>query len=475
MTIEDIIDRIEQQKEQNKKLGNKAAQEADNRSDKWKPITIDDYVVPEFKIVESKAKGAEAKRRDVLSKILTFVHLAQKRRVSNACTIMPIAVTANENLAIWGSEMNVSRAIDKMIEIGLISQHNEEYRFNAPFPYDDENKCKTYKYYYENEQKFINYCKNNNIKEFEPVNHSKLTEKVKETIDKVNSQHRDFKIEDVVFSSNLKLIKPIDVSVAEFEVYLTYCLYNNYPEFEFHQIKVDEINENYYKDYPEFAIRFKPNFKWNKKKTTVEKIGIRATNSFCNKEKAERDKVLEEYGLKLQRDIKSSVPRLTLSLNMGRWEDELSDIYELINNEFDPQSEFNDKRREAIKALHMAAYFEEHSDAFMGKNIWHRILKAGANKAEVYDLMKSLRNAITKVEGGKLYGSEIFYVESCVYLMTLYDLFSAGHMVWLVYDAFYSKGESEQEDFDLMITNGVRLNFEAFYERSKFKKKVENF
>ncbi len=470
ITLEDIIDRIEQQKEQNKKSKSDNVQ-ANSSGSKWKPDTIDDYVVPEFKIVESKAKGAEAKRRDVLSKILTFVYLAQKRRVSNGCTIMPIAVTANENLAIWDSEKNVSRAVDKMIEIGLLSPHNEEYRFNAPFPYEDENRCKTYKYFYKNEQKFIEYCNVNNIKQFKPVNHSELTEKVKETIDKVNGQHREFKIEDVVFSSNLKLVKPIDISTAEFETYLTYCLYNNYPEFEFHQIKVDEINEKYYKDYPEFAIRFKPNFKWNKKRTTVEKIGIRATNSFCNKEKSERKKILEEYGLKLQRDIKSSVPRLTLSLNTGKWVDESSDIYELINNEFEPNSQFTEARRKAIKALHMSVYFEEHSDAFMGKNVWHRILKAGLNKDEVYDLMKRLRAAVTKVEGGKLYGSEIFYVESCVYLMTLYDLLSAGHMVWLVYDAFYSKGESEQEDFDLMITNGVSLNFEAFYERAKLKKK----
>ena len=182
ISLEDIIDRIEQQKEQSKKLKNKVVQEADNSSDKWKPDTIDDYIVPEFKIVESKAKGAEAKRRDVLSKILTFVHFARKRRASNACTIMPIAVTSNENLSIWGSEKNISRAVDKMIEIGLIGEHNEEYRFNAPFPYDDENRCKTYKYYYENELKFIEYCQAHNINEYVPKNIKQITKKEEEKI-----------------------------------------------------------------------------------------------------------------------------------------------------------------------------------------------------------------------------------------------------------------------------------------------------
>ena len=466
VTLEELIDRIALQKEQNNK--HNKTEQADSVGKKWQPTTIDNYIVPKFSIVESKAAGAEAKRRAVLSKILTFVDFAKRRRIRNTCTVMPIAITSAENLSIWGTEKNVSRAVDKMIEIGLISEHNEEYRFNAPFPYDDENRCKTYKYYYENEQKFTAYCEAHDIKKFNPVNVTEFTEKDKKTIVKVDTGYKDFKVEEVLFSSNLKLVKPTDITASEFETYLMCCLYNNYPEFRFHQMKVDEINERYYKDYPEFALRFKPHYTWDSKGKAVTKIGIRATNSFCNKEKTERKKILEEYGLKLQRDIKSSVPRLTLSLNKGKWVDESIDIYELINNEFDPNSEFTEQRREAIKALHMSVYFEEHSDAFMGKNIWHRILKTGLNKDEVYSLMKRLKAAISKVEGGKLFGSEIFYVESCVYLMTLYDLLSAGHLCWLVYDAFYSKGESDSEDYNMMITNGVRLNFEAFYERSKY-------
>ena len=37
----------------------------------------------------------------------------------------------------------------------------------------------------------------------------------------------------------------------------------------------------------------------------------------------------------LEKDIRSSVPRLILSLNKGYWVDESVDIYELINNEFE--------------------------------------------------------------------------------------------------------------------------------------------
>ena len=83
-------------------------------------------------------------------------------------------------------------------------------------------------------------------------------------------------------------------------------------------------------------------------------------------------------------------------------------------------------------------------------------------KQDVCDAMTEFREAIIKAEGGRLYGSDIFYVESCVYLMTLYDLLTSGHRVWQVYDCFYSTGEEDQKTFEYMISSGVKLNFESF-------------
>ena len=77
--------------------------------------------------------------------------------------------------------------------------------------------------------------------------------------------------------------------------------------------------------------------------------------------------------------------------------------------------------------------------------------------------MKKLRQAIETVEGGKLYNNEIFFVESCVYMMTLYDLVCSGHRVWQVYDCFYSTGNEDDETFKEMILQGVKLNFNEFY------------
>lgn len=464
ISIEEIVQRIRQKEAEKAKY-----QKVDNRADskKWKPDTVDEYIVPDFNLSDSEATAAGQKKYATLSKILAFVELAQRLRTSEGCTVMPISVTSACNLAIFGGEMGVSRAINKMIEIGILGEYDETYRFNAPFPYDNENRSKRYKYYYDNEQKFLNYCERNGIEKYMPVNKVKFTEEEIKIVESVSREYREFEIEDVRFSSNLKLVMPLGVKPADFEIFLLWCLHRNYPLFGFYQNKINELNEKYYKDYPQFALRFEPKITWGKSKhsKSVVRISIRATNSYDNKSKEERKNILAQYGMTLQRDIKSSVPRLTKSLNEGKWVDEPIDIYNLINHEFEPEAPFTEERREAIKALHMAIYFETHSDVNIGKNIWYKMNKVGANRNEVYEVMKRLKEAIIKAEGGNLYKSEIFYIESCVYAMTVYDLLSAGHNVWLVYDAFYSDGKTDPEDFETMIAHGVRENFRDFYEQ----------
>ena len=99
----------------------------------------------------------------------------------------------------------------------------------------------------------------------------------------------------------------------------------------------------------------------------------------------------------------------------------------------------------------------------------------GVDKTEVDNLMGRLREAAFRALGSRTYGSDIFYIESCVYLMTLYDLLTSGRMVWLVYDAFYSNGEENQETFTEIVRSSVRLNFGYFMEKSDFRQffKVE--
>ena len=218
-----------------------------------------------------------------------------------------------------------------------------------------------------------------------------------------------------------------------------------------------------YKDYPEFQIKFMPRFTWSKNGKYVKKIGIRATNSMVNIKKEDRGDILKAYGFTLEKDINASVPRITLSLNSGRWIDDSEDIYELIFRVIEPDGEFTSETREAIKKLHMRAYFEP-SDKLTGHHTWLAMDRTGVDRQDVCDKMADLRRALVKAEGGRVYGSEVFYVESCVYLMTLYDLLSCGCFVWQVYDGFYaySPDEDVQEMFEEIVSASVKINFEDF-------------
>lgn len=444
VTIEQISERIME----NNKYDFKSCKEG------LIPLTTDDYVLPRFYIKESKANGASLKLRDKLGKVLAFIDSVKHRRSKTSCTIMSISVNSKVNLQIWGSKVNVSNGISFMKEIGLISTESDKYTFNSP--YAKNNICKTYRYYKENEDKVKQYCLKHNISKYEVKNkvYSKAESKsIHESIDK----------SAVRFSSKLKLIRPINMSQPAFEKELTFCLYQNYPGLKFYIQKANEINERYYKDYPEFQIRFQPNFTWSKDGTYIKGIGIRATNSMNNVKKEDRPKILEKYGFALEKDINASVPRMTLSLNTGHWIGEGVDIYELIYREMEPEGIFTNNKREAIKKLHMRAYFDG-TVKQLGHHTWINMDQNGISREDVCTEMKKLRDAILKAEGMTLYGNEIFYVESCVYLMTLYDLLSSYHLVWQVYDCFYSTGWETPELFELMVQESVKHNFQEFMQ-----------
>ena len=439
--------------------------------DNWKPYLIKNITPPQFNL-PSNTYGAPM--REMLSKILTFIDFAQRKRFKEGCTAMPIPTTSRQNLMIWGYPKAVSRAVKFMKELGLISTYDDTYRFGVP--YAGANYGKLYAYFKVNEDKLIQYCKDNGIHKYAIKNVENLT---KAQIEKVEAVEETiaFEISQVRFSRDLGLIKPAGISQTDFESFLTQCLYANYPEFKFYQAKADEINKRFYENYPEFKIRFKPHFTW--KGNQVIKIGIRAANSFCNKPREERDELLKGYGFHLQKDVKSSVPRLTLSINEGRWIDEDIDVYKLINDEFDPGTELTKEawefRREAIKYYMLKTYFIEVSDKMLGKNAVYKLGKTDFVKTEVDEMMGRLKAAARKVLGGKIFGSDIFYVESCIYLMTVYDLLTSGHMVWLVYDAFYSNGLEDQETFEFMLRKGIELNFRHFMELSNFRKYSKQF
>lgn len=295
----------------------------------------------------------------------------------------------------------------------------------------------------------------------------------------------DLDEDQVRFNSNLRLKKPDKLSVAEFENYLTQALHRNYPELAHYQRMADYINETYYADDPQRQIHFTPNFTWTKNKY-IRKIGIRATNTFVSAKKEPgnneafkgyyRSQVLERYGMNLEKDMSSSVPRITLSLNEGRWIPEDIDIYKKIYEEYIKRKIENegtsflavmppfDKVRTAIKELHMRGYFD--GENTIG-NHTRRVMAEVKDKNEVDDEMRLLQKAVTAAEGGHLYGSEIFYHESCIYMEVLGDLLGEGYNVWQCYDAWYAAKEGmTQEEFESHATRLVAKRADEYIKRN---------
>ena len=448
MNIIDIVLEIELK---DKQLSTNNTQQID-----WRPVECIDYMLPNLYIPEVRSKVCTKR---TLGKVLAFIDMVKHKRLSYGCTVMPIATTNKKFLSICGSQRNASNLIKYMITIGLLSEENQTYQFNAN---SKNNRSKTYRYYYDNETKIKEYCKEHNINKYMILNNKSsyctLVEKFK---------IENFEQEKVRFSSQLHLLKPDNYSMSQFESYIETVLYRNYPNLAYYQELADEINATYYADYPEMAISFTPSYTWNKGNKAIIKIGIRATNELVaakkNKDGNEnfygvyKEDILSEYGLTLEKDVTSSVPRITLSLNAGKWVPENVDIYRMIYDEYRQShlgiEEF-EQVRPAIKQLHMRAYFDKSS--MLGVHT-RRVMANVYDKEAVDKEMRLYQQAIITAEGGRLLGSEIFYHESCLYMDVLKELLDNGYTVWQCYDAFYAYKEGvTQEEYQEYVTEVVK-------------------
>ena len=380
-----------------------------------------------------------------LSKVLAFIDLNKQRRFSDGLTVMPIATTNKRLISIWGSPMEVSRAIKFMCNIGLLAEYDDSYQFKAY--YGKDNKCKQYAYSYNTEQQIKEYCKDNNINKYQITNITIVNIFAVKDI--------SFEQTEVRFSSKLHLLKPDNWSCTEFENYLMSCLYINYPQLRHYQELADNINRTFYADDYDRQISFKPKFTWNKGNKAVTKIGIRATNSLVSAKKEQdenqlcKDDVLNRYGLKYEFDVKSSVPRLTFALNKGVWLENDIDLYEIMYQKFiklcpSEQLEWNETTRNIFKSFHMNGYFDTEAklSAHLKRQVSMKVEKY--NKKEWADLeyvMKAYRESIIETVGELKYDSEIFFHESCIYMDVTYDLLSKGIDVWQQYDCWYTDKE----------------------------------
>jgi hypothetical protein len=442
----------------------------------WRPIECNEYSLPELKIPEIRSKACTKK---TLGKVLAFIDMVKYKRLAHGCTIMSIACTNKRFISICGSQQNASNLIKYMIKIGLLGEEDATYQFNAT--QERYNKAKTYRYYYENERKIQDYCRENNINKYVILNNKQSH--IYTVVQKFRIEN--FDNDKVRFSSQLHLLKPDNYSAAQFENYIEAVLYQNYPYLAYYQELADIINETYYADHPELSISFTPNYTWNKGNKAITKIGIRATNELVSAKRekddnenfygAYKEDILNKYGLNLEKDVTSSIPRITLSLNVGQWIKEDIDIYELIYNEYvinHTVVQKFEKVRPAIKKLHMRGYFDRPST--LGVHT-RRVMANVRNKEEVDAEMRRYQAAIIAAEGGTLYGSEIFYHESCIYMEVLKELLDNGYKVWQCYDAFYAaKKEVNQNEYEQYVRNVVEKKANLYIDTllQKFNKAV---
>ena len=423
-----------------------------------KPIEVANISIPVLNLPTKLTKN----QRTFLSKVLAFIDMKKQVRIRDVATLMNISCKNKRLLSITGSVMNNSNFIRRMVNLGLISVIDDTYQFNAY--YTKQNHSKRYAYHYQNEVLIKKYCEQNNINKYKPnKNYNNNTIVKSFSID-------SFETDEVKFSNHLLLHKPDDYSVSEFEAYLTQALYKNYPQLSKYQQMADLINDTFYADDDDRQIRFVPSFTWNKGNNSVIKIGIRATNTLVSAKKDKdgnenfyglyKEDVLLKYGFNLEKDVKSSVPRITYLLNKKEWLSEDIDIYQNIYNEYLKINNNNNNTivksfsevREAIKGLHMRGYFD--NETMTAVHINNQIKQNYDNEKKN---KQKKRQAIVLAEGGNTFGSEVFFHESCIYLDVLYELLKKGFDVLQIYDAFYSKKEGmTNEEFETLVRQIVK-------------------
>lgn len=206
MTIVDIYNSIKNKQPEVKKI-----------SCCWKPIEAKDYgEIPKFTVPHKREKNS---LNNMLASVLLFVDLVKRKRLKDKVTRMPIPTNNKVLLKLFGYPKAISRLIDFMTEIGLISVADSKYRFNSKNP--QENKSREYYYFHVNECALIDYCETHNIS----VSHKSRGSA--SLFDKLENEELD--PEKVKFSSKLKMDKLINYSETEFEELLKFYLYFNYP------------------------------------------------------------------------------------------------------------------------------------------------------------------------------------------------------------------------------------------------------
>ena len=116
-----------------------------------------------------------------------------------------------------------------------------------------------------------------------------------------------------------------------------------------------------------------------------------------------------------------------------------------------------------MKQLLLRGYFEA-SVGTLKRDVWNYISKTGLVEQEVKKELELLDEGIKKACGPVMYGSEIYYIEGCVYLSVIKDLLDMGHFVWFLYDGLYASGVMMDDLFKALVDEIIKMKFNDFYK-----------
>lgn len=334
------------------------------------------------------------------------------------------------------SIMQLSRIIDKGIEIGLFRIINDKYGFNHI--HTEDNKCRVYS---------IN---NEILEQLEEITNTLHMERMSK------EREKNLYIKEVkVVTNNDKDDKEIipyelpEISCRKrYERGMLPWIYERYPQIYEIQNMLAEMNLKLSEEDHWFYTYMVPNAR--EKEPDKYTFSCRATSEIChlNKESINpneliRDDLLNDYFGKdkwEEYDLNASIYRIARSCKDGKWYDDNNDIYKLFyGRKFTTKEE-----RKAFKDLCMIVAFRK--DLYSAYLSYKRSFNKYTMKYdEVLPIIAPLANNINDFCGEV--DTDIFLHESYIMTSIAYDLFKRGIKVVQLYDClFVPKGTARYLD-----------------------------
>lgn len=344
-----------------------------------------------------------------------------------------------------GSVNQISLVLKKCIDFGLIKVKNEYYHFGSSNHSD--NKCRTYYWNSNVSQVIESIMKKNGIrKKAIRISDYGINKKLLE-LNKVIEEKKLNSLEK--YRNKLYVKEHTNINLDDDTAILG--LRQNYEPFDEYHLIMENYNslERNHNNVEKFIFNL-PRAKNN----NIKKISIRGTSNFCCIESENRKSMLEDlFDGFYCNDVNGSIFRNTYLLNTGEWLDDSIDMYEYICG-----FKLDFETRNAVKTLCMICYFspslqKAESSLCYSKDKENNIFKYlyESNYNGMKDSFRWFYRNLKEKLGGRLWGSEIFFHETCNYIGVKKNMIDRGLQVYRVYDGFYTDKNLSASEFNNIV------------------------